>query len=476
MVVPFLILFCDFYIYAEDPVQDSHVVYVFPVFGHIYNLFFGLFAGCSGGYVLWFFRLALVVVSLAIGAYFSNQWIHHKFLRDTCKLSMFSENKGELFIMSLVLPLFLTLASLIFNLFAPSQCLITSDTALTYSAWGKIFQVWSAFLDIVSIIMIWDAVLQDSNVYKTWFRRGKVFWREKCGGWFRVVFAWLAIAISLSLLIYGVSYVGHGEGDYSWRHMGANIHEITLIFAGWSQIGRTIFLNLVIFFDLLTVAQDWDFPTFKEPVDVNIAGTFSTELHCGCLERLYKGFHFKITGPWLTYGPLLFVLIADLTCARTQYVYQPQNFGQYVDIREEYLGRVWTIVDQEYLRRAYDHGVLQNRSLITYAARRDLMTGLPLDNSSATDVMLQTKYKELPYLPALALPGVMLILCFSTMVLASEDSLKSLEAVAEDALESFEAVAASVTRRNPAYLACWRKNCLGTKFATKGQHEAMVLS
>merc|ERR1719327_1106537 len=93
-------------------------------------------------------------------------------------------------------------------------------------------------------------------------------------------------------------------------------------------------------------------------------------------------FDVSISPPWLTYGPLLCALCLNLIGTHLQLGYNPKDYGQYVD---PHTNSIWTIVDSTYLASAYSAGVLKMPDKVTWLARRDASTGLPLDSSAASD-------------------------------------------------------------------------------------------
>lgn len=103
-------------------------------------------------------------------------------------------------------------------------------------------------------------------------------------------------------------------------------------------------------------------------------------------------FVLSINGKWLTFGPLLAVMLIDLSCAHGQLLYEPQLYGQYADPGDS---RIWVICDTKYLEEAYELGELRGdkSEMITYGARRNLTTGEPLNPSAATDYVLASRYQ-----------------------------------------------------------------------------------
>jgi len=420
IAVVFTIMALDFYIYGEDPVNDSHVEYNFPGLGHIYGL---LFLWPREARLVLLRALCIVVFSL-LGLYVSRQWIHHRILRDCMGLSMFEGHKGSLLIMFFGIAGAFYGAALAYNALIPEGAKpIEPRTYAEIRNVGKAFQIWSVFLDIMSIVQILDAVFQDRTVYPEWAAGFKQVWNTAWGGWFRVLAVWFAVLVAVAAETLAVLDTGP-KGPIQWRDNSIG---------GTSEITRTLFVNWIIFCDLLTVCQDWEFPTFNEGLDIKIAGTFQTQISCGCLSGCMRSlckclpsdfvefFHFAITGPWLTYGPLLLVMMADLGCARTQFMYNPKTYGQYAD---PVTGHIWTIIDPDYLQLAYRQGVLVRPELVTWAARHDNATGELLPDA-LTDIESNSRFLGTHWVWLALLPGVFAILAFVCLVYGGERAWRS---------------------------------------------------
>lgn len=240
---------------------------------------------------------------------------------------------------------------------------------------------------------------------------------------------------SVGAFAWGIWSTGKDSDDIHWddRTIG-----------GLTEVARALLVSLVMFCDVFTVIQDWEFPCFKQPLDVKIAGTFSTELNCRCFSTLVEKlpsppeccrgwlpdssfFNLYIIGPWLTYGPLLVVIALDLFCMRTQLLYEPKLYGQYVDPETQ---RVWTIVDEDYLLQAYERGVLKKSDLITYEARRNTSTGAPLANTTAaTDIELNSRYLGSALKYGAAAPGLACIALFFVIVWIGNNQRRCLDKI-----------------------------------------------
>lgn len=419
-----LILIFDFFLYGEDPVNDSHVEANLPGLGHIISFCFR-WPKHAGACTL---RAVLILTSIFCGAYVGRQFLHHQILRDRCRLSMFKEDKGTILIMAVGVIIFLFSGAMIYNLLVPSgESAISGATGLQMREFGKLTQIFSVTADIIAIAQIVDAVLQDTVYFPDWNRKFKAMWINGCKGWFRVVSVWVVSISLLIMLVAGILSTGKETDDITWdnRQVG-----------GLSEAGRTFLMSWLIFCDLFTVLQDWQFPTFAQPLHARIliAGTFVPELTfklpaaCeACITRvsarIVDFMFFTIDGKWLMYGPLFCVICVDLFCIRTQLFYSPSMYGQYVDPRSK---RIWTIVDENYLSIAYKDGKLKRPELISWAARRSNVTGGPLDSSAATDVELNSQYSDSALKYVCALPGLVTLVSFLLLIWFGDRSLRRL--------------------------------------------------
>jgi len=440
ILVAWLILVLDMFLYGEDPVNDSHVECNLPGLGHMY-VFLLVWPSSVG---LIFLRIALLLSALVFGMWFGVSCFHHRLLRDCCGLEMFSGSNGTWLVMGLSCAGTAIAGGLAYNLILISQPeeQITGATGFEIRTFGKIAQITSVSADLVAILMVTDAVLQDRTHYPRWAPRLKWLWIDACGGWVRILVIWCLAATGVSLTFWGILSTGKDPDDFVWNDRR---------FGGLTENGRAAVMSAVIFCDIFTVLQDWQFPSFALPMDipldeqVYIAGMWVTEINCNCLQRcaqyccsclpslprccrccpcLWKLLpdlsllRIRITGPWLTYGPLLVVMCIDLFCTRTQLIYSPESYGQYVDPREH---QIWTILDEAYLQQAYDRGALREagEAMVTYAARRNATTGVALSASAAGDVMLNSRFtsSSLKYLAAA--PGFMLMVLFVILVWAA---------------------------------------------------------
>lgn len=334
LIAVWSILFLDFFIYAVDPAQDSHVTYAF--FG-VAEDFFVL--KWPEKLVHQISRVVLFIVVSLIGFLFGRFVIHHKFLRDLCGLQMFSENNGTLIVDFLVWVIcFEMILPYPVNLIESGTTTgpITEPSVYRYAQWGKFWQTTAAIADTLAIVTISDAVMQDRTVWPEFAPRLKRIWNDAAGGWVRVIAAWAGFFVMLPLIVYGLWCNDKTNGIYDVERVRG------LRTTQWMRVSIASFLTCV---DITTVLQDWEFPSFNSPLDFKVVGSFSNVLEIKCLtnlarpiskvitcipEAFWENFHFKMSGKWLAYLPALGALLMDLYyLVRTIFAYDPLKFAQY---------------------------------------------------------------------------------------------------------------------------------------------------
>lgn len=390
IVLAWLILAFDFWIYIEDPVNESHVEYVFEGFGHVYGLLFIWPASIQ----LKILRGSIIAGCTMFSFFIGKRLIHRKFLKGYLGISMFQGEKGSHIVGFLFLPFMFYLGSYLYNLSVSGlySFPLTANTHTKFYQWSKVWQYLSVLLDVLTITQITDVVLQDLDVYPHWLTRVKIFWKNYYGGNVRIVAVWTIAPLVLFILYLGIHVTGHrGMTGIAWTDTALG---------GITCQARTMLASIIILCDLVQVSQDWEFPTFDKPADAKVCGTTQTELSigidcfcsCNCIPQyVLNWFSFTDDSAWLIYGPLLGSLLASFSCAKTQFTYEPARYGQYRDPQSL---RVWNIVDDWYLARAYRDGALYRPEMVTWAARNDASHEWYNATSARTDIRLNTLYVE----------------------------------------------------------------------------------
>eukprot|EP00928_Gymnodinium_smaydae_P040048 TRINITY_DN27226_c0_g5_i1.p1 TRINITY_DN27226_c0_g5~~TRINITY_DN27226_c0_g5_i1.p1 ORF type:complete len:654 (+),score=94.56 TRINITY_DN27226_c0_g5_i1:50-1963(+) len=425
ILIALLILVLDMVLYFEDPVNDSYVEAFLPGAGHIWSLL--VHWPSTAGLV--FLRLALILVALICGMWLGRQVLHHRILRDYCKLTMFKDCNGTLGPMLLCSAGTGYVAALLYNVVSGENAL-TGSMVMSMSQFCKMQQCASVSADLVAILMITDAVFQDTHHWPDWPGKWcrcdlKKLWNDGLNGWFRVLTVWIVLISSLGLTYWSIMHAGIGE-MFNTTDMG-----------GFTESARATLVSTMIFLDLFTVAQDWDFPSFEKPLQIDgrqilVAGTFLPELNCNFAQRFlslfpplprslqrllpsFDFFAFTVTGAWLSYGPLMLVMGIDMFCTKTQLFYEPSTFGQYIEGNGTEPWRIWTIRNETYLAMAYDGGALVHPEMVSFAARQAQMFG----SGALADVKLTARHTGTGLRYIAVIPGLAIIPLFFILVVVS---------------------------------------------------------
>lgn len=415
------IIVCDFFIYGEDPIVDSEVGCTLPFAGNVISMMFGKYPWASApGFAA--LKLILFLGFGLAGIIVGRQILHHWLLRDTCKLKMFKGDKGTFLCMPICFAIFVYIGSMLYNATIPPELPpITPYFGMNNRNFGKFAQCCTWLGDLSTVVMVWDAMFQDYDRFPNWAARFKETWNHGCGGIFRVVATWLTIVVTTVFVFGAVVFAGNGTA-LAWSRQ-------SVLYT--TEMSRIAFVVGILLADICIVVQDWDFPSFNQPLEIKIAGTFETELKCNCLHKLAEKikniacvrrlvesdfFTVTITGKWMNFGPLMVIIGFDINMLKNQILYEPSAFGQYTDPEH----RVWTIIDTEILNQNYFEGVLrENATLLDWTTRAGA--------GNVTDVMSNTRWMEytMTYKVLIALPGFLALLAFILTVIFGNKYLKA---------------------------------------------------
>merc|ERR1719229_949944 len=126
--------------------------------------------------------------------------------------------------------------------------------------------------------------------------------------------------VALQVLLVGRNY----EWDVQWLQ---------------TERSRGFIAALIFMLDLFTVCQDWEFPFFDNPLEINLVGWTTPDLDLGCASC-------RFSGKWLNYGPMVLVMLLDANNLNNQWRYgfldAPAHYGQYLDAE----GWIWSVTNR----------------------------------------------------------------------------------------------------------------------------------
>ncbi|KAK3699158.1 hypothetical protein QZH41_011879 [Actinostola sp. cb2023] len=384
LFIAYFVIFCNFFIYAEDPVSHSVSPCTLPVLGNVYSFVVNKYPS-SGWAVL---KIFLWLVGLITGMLVGKFIIHKLLLRKLMRLSMFRDDNGSWMIMFLTTIILLFFFSIIFNAFlgvggsAVAPYVITDHLYFVNKTFMKAAGMGTWMGDFVTAWMVTDMILQD-KLYPYWNKKLRKWWQT---GWNRIVMFWTVLVIATVIVATAILT------DYvNWDYLNRD-------FVRTNELSRAFLASFILICDLVIVMQDWDFPLFRGSLDVKLPGVDVVSITFS-LPRFMKkeNWAVHITGKWFNYGIIMMVIILDLNMWKNQIFYSPYTFGQYTDST----GHIYTILDKAFLATA-------NETMVSYNWRQSHM--IPSTNQSygSLDQRMNSKYlgyslgiKSIAFIPSI---------------------------------------------------------------------------
>ncbi|EDO34251.1 predicted protein, partial [Nematostella vectensis] len=315
LFICYFIIFCNFLIYAEDPVAHSLSQCTIPVIGNVFAFVVNNYppnGWAALKFFMWFFGM---ITGMLIGKFF----VHKLLLRKWMKLSMFQEDKGSWMVMFLTTIVLLFVFSLIFNGLVSlggsiAAYKVTSFLGFTNKTFMKAAAMGTWMGDFVTAWMVTDMMLQD-KLYPHWNKRLRKWWQA---GWNRIVMFWIVLIVATVIVATAITT------DYlDWDRYNRWI-------VSSNELSRAFLAAIILVFDLCIVMQDWDFPMFRGNMDIKLPGVDTASVRIRlprCLRK--EKWYIHITGKWFNYGIIMLVIILDLNMWKNQIFYNPYEFGQY---------------------------------------------------------------------------------------------------------------------------------------------------
>lgn len=338
--VAYLICILNFVMYASDPICFAATECRILVIGDILNLLFNsqTYPREIGPLAL---KVFILILWLPAGYVLGRYALHHCLLRDCMGISMFRENQGTLGVQAIAILLLGYVAARLWPIFLAllwneelSKKYATNNHLPFSDAWFSFFaQTGCTAGDVLTIVMLWDTMLQDTTQYSNWHPRLRKAWRNP---YLRLGCVW---TVSISVF----------SAIFTLVSRTSRMKEAVPAVEHWSQMERGFLAAFIFMLDVFVVCQDWEFPEFDNPLELKFFLWGS--------DRIGE----VITGKWLNYGPMLVVMLIDANNLANQWRYglidAPGYYGQYLDST----GHIWTVANAT-LASALRAGALLNRS------------------------------------------------------------------------------------------------------------------
>ncbi|XP_050693016.1 transmembrane protein 117-like isoform X2 [Eriocheir sinensis] len=364
LIIAYLVIFCNFLLFAEDPVSHSHAESNIPVVGNVFSFVSTKYPD------EWFWRMIKVImwlIAILCGMLVGKVLIHGLIFKRMLRLKMFRDEQGSWMTMFLTVIVSLYMFSYVYNLILilghKESCRwqIGSDMDVTNESMMKAAATCTWLGDLVTALMVTDMMLQD-NLYPNWAPEFRRLYRISNVP--RILIFWFSYIVVAIVVIFLI------VSDYiSWDELNKGFVETT-------ELSRAFLASFILVMDLLIVMQDWDFPHFTSTIDVNLLG-FSTYI------LRWKYLKISVTGKWFNYGIIFLVMILDLNMWKNQIFYSPGPYGQYIDPNSS---KVYTVEDSVFIAEG-------NESMWTWKARSQIDNGTGRPYSEA-DMDMNSRYME----------------------------------------------------------------------------------
>ncbi|XP_021353314.1 transmembrane protein 117-like isoform X2 [Mizuhopecten yessoensis] len=380
----YFVTFCNFLIYAEDPVAHSMKECNIPLIGNDFAFVCTRYPPNGFSFLKVIMWLGAILIGCILGKILVHLLLFNKLLR----LKMFTEDQGSWMAMFLCSLLALFIMSWLYNGFLiaggddTEPYRISGDLGLSNSIFMKAAACGTWCGDFFTAWMVTDMMLQE-KLYPSWAKPVRTWWNHRYN---RIILFWVVTIVTSFIVIFTIAT------DYiQWEKLNHG-------FLPTNELSRAFLASFILVMDIMIVCQDWDFPHFMSAIDIKMPGVNSAHIKFEIPKCLRKDtWQVHITGKWFNYGILFIVMLLDLNMWKNQIFYKPIDYGQYVDAE----GRIHTVLDDYSLKNF-------NESMLTWSYRNQTIN--PLTNATYLqgDMVVSTRYygyslalKGLAFVPAL---------------------------------------------------------------------------
>ncbi|XP_048780171.2 transmembrane protein 117-like isoform X2 [Ostrea edulis] len=368
LFIVYFVTFCNFLIYAEDPVAHSMKECTIPLVGNDFAFVATRYAPNAWSLLKVFLWLVAILIGILLGKFL----VHGLFFNRVCRLKMFEDDMGSFMVIFLTTLIVLFIFSWIYNLFLliggsdTDNYRISDLMGVSNSIFMKMAATGTWCGDFFTAWMVTDMMLQE-KLYPLWAVGARRWWNT---GYRRIILFWTitTLATFIVILVIATDYIQWDKLNRDFLHS--------------NEVSRAFLASFILVMDILIVLQDWDFPHFVSAIDIKLPGVNTAHIKFNiptCLKREVWKVH--ITGKWFNYGILFLVMILDLNMWKNQIFYGPFDYGQYTDSD----GKIHSVTD-EYSLKTF------NESQLSYSYRS--VTINPVTNTTylTGDTVMNARY------------------------------------------------------------------------------------
>ncbi|XP_052067421.1 transmembrane protein 117-like [Mytilus californianus] len=385
LFIAYFVTFCNFLIYAEDPVAHSKKECNIPLVGNDFAFVCTRYPSNAWSLlkvVLWF---SAIIVGMIIGKLV----VHKLFFCKLLRLKMFCDDQGSWMIMFLFSLISVFIFSWLYNAFLLAGGSSTEDyrisglLGLSNSIFMKAAATGTWCGDFFTAWMVTDMMLQE-KLYPYWGRPIRKWWNRKYN---RIILFWIVTSVTSFTVLFTIAT------DYiQWDKLHRD-------FLSSNEVSRAFLASFILVMDILIVVQDWDFPHFISAIDIKLPGVNTAHITFD-IPKCFRPdkWQIHITGKWFNYGILFLVMILDLNMWKNQIFYYPYDYGQYTDND----GKIHTVNDDFSLEN-------HNETLMSFSYRNSTINPLTNQTYISEDGVMNSRFydnslavKAIAFIPALA--------------------------------------------------------------------------
>ncbi|XP_023704147.1 uncharacterized protein LOC111862740 isoform X2 [Cryptotermes secundus] len=360
LFVTYFVIFCNFLLFAEDPISHSHTESDIPMVGNVFSFVLTKYPPEWRWSLI---KVLMWLLAMLCGMVLGKLLIHGYVCGKLLRLKMFRDDQGSWMTMFLTVIVSLYVFSHAYNLllflwYDNPLYQINSHMGATNASVMKAAACGTWLGDLITALMVTDMMLQD-NLYPQWASCFRKIWRRSNIP--RILIFWVGSVVATSVVVTLI------VSDWiSWDRLNRD-------FVATTELSRAFLASFILVMDLLIVMQDWDFPHFTTTLHVNLPGFSVATLK-------WKYAEVDITGKWFNYGIIVLVMLLDLNMWKNQIFYNPKDFGPDDKIR--------TVNDRDLL-------VTRNTSYWTWESRTHINpdTGLP---HYEEDMQMNSRFMNYP--------------------------------------------------------------------------------